>query len=38
LFNNETYDIVYQEIRNTGISLIFIREFNKGEKRKRKEK
>jgi hypothetical protein len=38
LFNNETYDIVYQEIRNTGISLIFIREFNKGENRKRKEK
>jgi len=38
LFNNETYDIVYQEIRNTGISLIFIRDFNKGEKRKRKEK
>ena len=27
LFNNETYDIVYQEIRNTGISVIFIREF-----------
>jgi hypothetical protein len=27
LFNNETYDIIYQEIRNTGISLIFIREF-----------
>jgi hypothetical protein len=24
LFNNETYDIIYQEIRNTGISLIFI--------------
>ncbi len=38
LFNNETYDIVYQEIRNTGISLIFIREFNKGEKAKRKTK
>lgn len=38
LFNNETYDIVYQEIRNTGISLIFIRDFNKGEKRQRKEK
>lgn len=27
LFNNQTYDIIYQEIRNTGISLIFIREF-----------
>ncbi|HEX5169917.1 MAG TPA: translocation/assembly module TamB domain-containing protein, partial [Cyclobacteriaceae bacterium] len=25
LFNNETYDIIYQEIRNTGVSLIFIR-------------
>lgn len=33
LFNNETYDIIYQEIRNTGISLVFIREFDKGEKR-----
>jgi len=32
LFNNESYDIIYQEIRNTGISLIFIREFNKGDK------
>lgn len=38
LFNNETYDIIYQEVRNTGISLIFIREFNKGEKPKRKQK
>ena len=38
LFNNETYDIIYQEIRNTGISLVFIREFDKGEKRKKKEK
>ena len=38
LFNNETYDIIYQEVRNTGISLIFIREFNKGEKPKRKKK
>ena len=38
LFNNETYDIIYQEVRNTGISLIFIREFNKGEKSKRKKK
>jgi hypothetical protein len=38
LFNNETYDIVYQEIRNTGISLIFIREFSgkKGAKNKNK--
>ena len=33
LFNNETYDIIYQEIRNTGISLIFIREFDKDKKR-----
>ena len=29
LFNNETYDIIYHEIRNTGISLIFIREFDR---------
>jgi hypothetical protein len=34
LFNNETYDIIYQEIRNTGISLIFIREFDKNRKSK----
>ena len=32
VFNNETYDIVYHEIRNTGVSLIFIREFDKGQK------
>jgi translocation and assembly module TamB len=38
LFNNETYDIVYQEIRNTGISLIFIREFSRENKKKNKEK
>ncbi len=38
LFNNESYDIVYQEIRNTGISLIFIRDFNKGERRQKKNK
>lgn len=31
LFNNETYDIIYHEIRNTGVSLIFIREFDKKE-------
>lgn len=37
-FNNESYDIIYQEIRNTGIALIFVREFNKGELKKRKEK
>jgi hypothetical protein len=36
LFNNESYDIIYQEIRNTGISLIFIREFDKGDKQKAK--
>lgn len=35
VFNNETFDIVYQEIRNTGISIIFIREF---ESKKKKEK
>ena len=29
IFNNETYDIIYHEIRNTGVSLIFIREFDK---------
>jgi len=38
LFNNETYDIIYQEIRNTGISVIFIREFEDKNKEKRKEK
>jgi hypothetical protein len=38
LFNNESYDIVYQEIRNTGISLVFIREFDKGEKAARSKK
>ena len=32
MFNNETYDIIYHEIRNTGISLIFIKDFDKGEK------
>jgi hypothetical protein len=34
LFNNETYDIVYQEIRNTGVSLIFIRESDRRGKKK----
>lgn len=34
-FNNETYDIIYHEVRNTGIALIFIREFDKGERRKK---
>jgi hypothetical protein len=38
LFNNETYDIVYQEIRNTGISLIFIREFSKEDRQKKRKK
>jgi translocation and assembly module TamB len=38
LFNNETHDIIYQEIRNTGVSLIFIREFEKKEKRTSKNK
>ncbi len=38
LFNNESYDIIYQEIRNTGLSLIFIREFNKGENKKKQKK
>ena len=37
-FNNETYDIIYHEVRNTGVALIFIREFDKGAKvNKRKE-
>lgn len=36
LFNNETYDIIYQEIRNTGISLIFVREFERKDKNKNK--
>lgn len=34
LFNNETYDIIYQEIRNTGISIIFVREFVRKKKNK----
>ncbi len=38
LFNNQTYDIIYQEIRNTGISLVFIREFASKEDRKNKRK
>ncbi len=38
LFNNETYDIVYQEIRNTGISLIFIRGFSGRKELKNKNK
>ncbi len=38
LFNNETYDIIYQEIRNTGVSLIFIREFDKARKSKNEGK
>jgi len=38
LFNNETYDIIYQEIRNTGISLVFIREFDKGTLRASRKK
>jgi hypothetical protein len=33
-FNNETYDIIYQEIRNTGIALIFIKEFDEKPKKK----
>jgi hypothetical protein len=33
VFNNETYDIIYHEIRNTGISIIFIKEFDKDRKR-----
>jgi hypothetical protein len=37
LFNNETYDIIYQEIRNTGISLIFVREFSCEQKDKKKK-
>ena len=37
-FNNETYDIIYHEVRNTGIALIFIREFDKGERRAKRRK
>lgn len=33
-FNNETYDIIYHQVRNTGISLIFIREFDKKSEKK----
>ncbi len=33
VFNNETYDIIYHEIRNTGISIVFIKEFDKDHKR-----
>jgi hypothetical protein len=35
VFNTETYDIIYHEIRNTGVSLIFIREFDKKEVQKK---
>lgn len=35
-FNNESYDIIYQQIRNTGVSLIFIREFDEKKSRKKK--
>jgi hypothetical protein len=38
LFNNETYDIIYQEIRNTGICLILIREFASIEEKRKKDK
>lgn len=31
-FNNETYDIIYHQVRNTGVSLIFIREFDERKK------
>ncbi len=33
VFNNETYDIIYHEVRNTGVSLIFIREFDREDKK-----
>jgi len=36
MFNNETYDIIYHEVRNTGIALIFIREFDRDGKKSRK--
>jgi len=35
-FNNETYDIIYHEIRNTGIAFILIKEFDRKNKNKRK--
>ncbi len=31
-FTNESFDIIYNEIENTGLSLIFIREFDKAKK------
>lgn len=37
-FNNETYDIIYHEVRNTGVALIFLNEFNNSEERKNNRK
>jgi len=34
-FNNETYDIIYHEVRNTGLALIFIKEFDSKRKEQR---
>ena len=33
-FNNQTYDIIYHEVRNTGVALIFIKEFDGKAKNK----
>ena len=37
-FNNESYDIIYHEIRNTGIAFILIKEFDKEKKNNKKRK
>ena len=36
LYNDASFDIIYKEIRSTGLSLIFIREFDSFQKRKDK--
>jgi len=36
VFNNETYDIIYHEIRNTGIAFILIKEFDRKKKNRKK--
>jgi hypothetical protein len=37
-FNNETYDIIYHEIRNTGIAFILVKEYDKKKKIKKLRK
>ena len=37
-FNNETYDIIYHEIRNTGIAFILVKEYDKKKKVKKLRK